>query len=369
MNDDSPLRDRVGCVSACRACRSKSDPYAVSLEKKQEWNRKHLQLWEPQLESAQASARSVRYRDRVLLHVEETSEGYRFGLLQDESVLEIPDCPLHESRQNRSLAWLRTVLPRGLPIRFVFSNRDLLTLVVKSKPVELDRELFRPLLDELPQTHWRGVTIDFNAAAGRRVFSAKQRVLLAGQNESQVSWKSRSMGYGPVTFLQNDFELYERAIDRADSFLDPSAALLDLYCGMGMSTAVLSRTRPTVLGIEVAGESLQHARRNVPGAQFLQGTVEDRLPQIEEFVRSQSRVVAFVNPSRLGLGESVIQGISRLSRAPEKIAYLSCSPRSLAEDLRDFEKLGFSVQSITPYDFFPRTGHIENLALITRNTG
>ncbi len=370
MNDGdiSPLRDLRGCVQACRACRYKSDSYASSWESKQDWNRKHLLPWESRLGAGKPSLMQIRYRDRVLLHVEEGEAGYRFGLLQDEAVLEIPDCPLHTERQNQSLQWLRSALPRGLPLRFVFSNRELLTLVLKSKPFEWNPGVWSRVLEELSSTHWRGIVFDFNASAGRRVFSAKNRIPFFGQDQAALTWKSRSFFYGPVTFLQNDFPLYEQAIDASDAWLGEGSACLDLYCGMGMSTSVFMRPGRRVLGIEVAGESVQYARQNVPDAQFLQGTIENRLPQIEAFVRNEPSVVAFVNPSRSGLGESVVHGLARLSRRPQRIAYLSCNPRTLAHDLLSFEANGYDVHSISPVDFFPRTGHIENLALITKNT-
>jgi len=51
---------------------------------------------------------------------------------------------------------------------------------------------------------------------------------------------------------------------------------------------------------------------------------------------------------------------------PIKISYLSCSPGTLARDLLILENAHYKVIKIIPFDFFPKTHHIECLALIAR---
>jgi 23S rRNA (uracil1939-C5)-methyltransferase len=57
-----------------------------------------------------------------------------------------------------------------------------------------------------------------------------------------------------------------------------------------------------------------------------------------------------------------IKETSRLLR----MAYLSCSAGTLMRDLDLLTAGGFKVISLTPYDFFPRTHHVECLALLER---
>ena len=52
--------------------------------------------------------------------------------------------------------------------------------------------------------------------------------------------------------------------------------------------------------------------------------------------------------------------------AIDRIAYLSCSPGSLARDLRALAGSGFRVERALPFDFFPGTDHVETLALLER---
>ncbi|RYZ74195.1 MAG: hypothetical protein EOP09_00805 [Proteobacteria bacterium] len=365
MNGE-PLIQVPGCVSACRACKGKSAPYFETVEAKLRWSGRYLENWREFTRPVQVSHKPLYYRERILLHVEGDADcGYCFGLYQDEAVLPIPECPLHEPSYNQALERLRLYLPRGLPLRFVHSNRQQLTLVFKCAPFELDGDAWRPVFDLLAQTPWQGMTFDFNPAAGRRVFSAKTRRLIWGTDQSQVKCAGQSFTYGPVCFLQNDYTLYASAIAQSAAFLNQGTAYLDLYCGIGMSTAVIRSGRPT-LAVEVSGESLRHARGQVEGAEFLQGTIENRLPQIKQFADRFESLDVFVNPSRLGVGRAVIRTFETDLNNVARVAYLSCHPRSLSEDLVEFEAVGFQVVSVWPYDFFPRTGHIEQLVLLER---
>ena len=49
---------------------------------------------------------------------------------------------------------------------------------------------------------------------------------------------------------------------------------------------------------------------------------------------------------------------------PERMAYLSCSAGTLSRDLAALTAAGYTVEALTPYDFFPQTRHVEILALL-----
>jgi len=51
---------------------------------------------------------------------------------------------------------------------------------------------------------------------------------------------------------------------------------------------------------------------------------------------------------------------------PKKIVYVSCNPATLARDLKFLCEKNFDVKRIIPVDMFPRTGHVETVALISR---
>lgn len=51
--------------------------------------------------------------------------------------------------------------------------------------------------------------------------------------------------------------------------------------------------------------------------------------------------------------------------APGRVVYVSCDPATLARDLKLFSESGYRVEELTPVDMFPRTAHVECVALLS----
>jgi 23S rRNA (uracil1939-C5)-methyltransferase len=47
---------------------------------------------------------------------------------------------------------------------------------------------------------------------------------------------------------------------------------------------------------------------------------------------------------------------------PRQIAYISCDPATLARDVKRILGNGYQLISVTPFDQFPQTGHIESIS-------
>ena len=54
--------------------------------------------------------------------------------------------------------------------------------------------------------------------------------------------------------------------------------------------------------------------------------------------------------------------------APGEIIYLSCNPKSLKEDLKTIIENGYKIVSVTPYDLFPQTKHVETLVVFSKKS-
>ena len=74
--------------------------------------------------------------------------------------------------------------------------------------------------------------------------------------------------------------------------------------------------------------------------------------------------VIVVDPPRKGCDEKCLETMLRMK--PERIVYVSCDPATLARDVAELCGAGYTLEKAQAYDLFPRTFHIETVALLTR---
>ena len=74
--------------------------------------------------------------------------------------------------------------------------------------------------------------------------------------------------------------------------------------------------------------------------------------------------VILVDPPRKGCGPEVLDAIAEM--APEKVIMISCNPSTAARDCRILCEKGYALKKYQGVDLFPRTGHVECVALLKR---
>jgi 23S rRNA (uracil1939-C5)-methyltransferase len=138
--------------------------------------------------------------------------------------------------------------------------------------------------------------------------------------------------------------------------------VLDAYCGMGLFTAFLAEEADFVAGIELNPAAVADARHNLATAENVQihnGFVEELLPELEVDFDA-----VVIDPPRGGIEVEALDAL--VEQAPERIAYVSCDPATLARDARRLVRDGYHLEWVQPVDLFPQTYHIENVALFVR---
>ena len=85
-----------------------------------------------------------------------------------------------------------------------------------------------------------------------------------------------------------------------------------------------------------------------------------------QFKKIGDPTVIIVDPPRKGLSEETIEAIKHY--LPEKFIYISCNPATQARDIAKLnkDKKLYEINKIKPFDMFPRTGHVESVALMSR---
>ena len=162
------------------------------------------------------------------------------------------------------------------------------------------------------------------------------------------------------------------AVDRA--LLDPQAANLDLYGGVGLLAATLGDIAgPTarLTTVESDRDATDFAAENLAewvGARAVTATVErylrDQQAQSSPAERARfSRATVILDPPRAGAGRNVIEALGDL--APAQIIYVACDPVALARDTATLAAQGYQISHLRAFDLFPHTHHFECVARFT----
>ena len=174
----------------------------------------------------------------------------------------------------------------------------------------------------------------------------------------------------PESFFQVNRSQAERLYLKAREYasLDKTENLLDLYCGAGTIGLSMADKARKVIGVEIVPEAVENAKRNaadnnIENAEFICGDASAAAETLLK--RGEKPHVIVVDPPRKGLAPELIETIARLS--PERVVYVSCDPATLARDCELFSNKGYEVKKVAAVDMFPRTAHVETVALIIKN--
>jgi tRNA/tmRNA/rRNA uracil-C5-methylase (TrmA/RlmC/RlmD family) len=219
-----------------------------------------------------------------------------------------------------------------------------LNSILSQLPADVSVASYDPLKNETLQL--RGRTWVQESAAGH-----DYRVTGAGF--WQIHRDAPETLVGAVTELLHD-----------GGFLEPGAAVADLYAGAGLFTAPLADAvgeTGSVLSVEGAPGTSRDARKNLHGApqvEIVQGKVERVLRQ-----RPRQFDALVLDPPRAGAGKAVVSQL--IASNPRAIAYVSCDPSSFARDIGYFQQGGWHLAGLRAFDLYPHTHHLETVALLT----
>ncbi len=73
--------------------------------------------------------------------------------------------------------------------------------------------------------------------------------------------------------------------------------------------------------------------------------------------------VIVVDPPRVGISSNALEKI--IGYGVKQIVYISCNPKSLADNLYYMQYYGYEIKSVKPFDNFPGTKHVETVVLLS----
>lgn len=163
----------------------------------------------------------------------------------------------------------------------------------------------------------------------------------------------RSVAFSPFGFMQCNLPiaemLYQAVLDEVGT---TPQKILDLYAGIGITSAFLADQGHDVLSIE----SNRQLKPCAPHFKMLHGTVETLLPKMGKSFHPN---VILVNPPKTGLSKEIFPLLNA-----QKLLYISCNPSTLARDLNHLKD--YKLKKIKGFDMFPQTTHVETLAILEK---
>jgi len=179
------------------------------------------------------------------------------------------------------------------------------------------------------------------------------------------------MSFKPTDFTQVNHAVNRVLVRRALDLLDPQAGdrVADLFCGLGNFSLPLATMAAQVVGIEgnpaltarAAQAALAHGLAHKARFQ-----VQDLFTVDAGWLQAQGGFHRMlIDPPREG-AESLCLALAGLSctQRPQRIAYVSCNPVTLARDAAILvHRGGYCLQAAGVVNMFPHTGHVESMAV------
>lgn len=262
------------------------------------------------------------------------------------------DIPHYNSKSHKG--YLRHLL-----VRKGLKTGEILIGLVTSTQLKVDLTSYRQMLCELElKGEIKGIIHIYNDGLAD-VVKCDDMDILYGRDYFYDELLGMKFKISPFSFFQTNTlgaeVLYETVLDfigEADN-----KTVFDLYSGTGTIGQIVAKKAKRVIGIEIVEEAVKAANENaamngLDNCRFIAGDV---LQKIDEL--SEKPDIIVIDPPRVGVHPKALSKI--LNFGPKEIVYVSCNPKTLAENLKQIKEAGYRVEKIRCVDMFPHTPHVE----------
>ena len=389
----SPYRITPFCPmqKVCGACQLQFIDYKYQLKLKKEIviDAMHSICGsEIELKDVIPSPKDREYRHKIQYPVSETQNSKRIlaGYYKPASheLVNIKYCPIQPAYCDNIIEFIRTAAQeeglsgynekkhngdlRHIVIRTSnYNQKSLVVLVVNSTKVfDKLKKLAHRIYTELENI--AGVMVNFNSKKTNLILGENTE-LVEGEEFIEEKLCDKIFKVGAKTFFQvnpssanNIFEFVKEYISK--NFDQP--LVLDAYAGITAFGICLSDVAKKVVSVEEVKESViladkilkENSIKNVE----LHNMDAGKFFEKELKTKGRKFDVTVLDPPRKGCSQESLDYAFKLTKG--KIIYVSCNPATLARDLKYLIEKGCKVQFIQPFDMFPHTYHIENVAII-----
>ena len=257
-------------------------------------------------------------------------------------------------------------LLRSLVLRWGTRTGQLLVNIVTTSESVFDCESYRDLILGLPlENSVAGILRTINDGRADAL-SCDRLDILYGEPFYIDEVLGLKFKVGAFSFFQTNVEAAERLYRDALSLIPDieGKTVYDLYCGTGTITQAMALKARKAIGVEIVQNAVDSARANaalngLDNCEFICGDVQEVLASI-----SEKPDVIVVDPPRMGMTPKALKQV--FSYGVPQVLYISCNPKTMAENLRSAAFYGYRTDVLTPYDNFPFTKHVESVCCLYR---
>ncbi len=176
-----------------------------------------------------------------------------------------------------------------------------------------------------------------------------------GQRTLKDKVQGTELQYDVLSFFQVNLPVFEKAVSIIDYHTGGGMNKVDMYSGVGSIGLTIGGTKTMV---EIDAANVEMANKNVDWLpiEVVHASSEKAL----EYITHNATII--VDPPRAGLHKDIINKI--IEAKPKQVVYLSCNPSTQARDINLLLNGGYKLKNFEGYNFFPRTPHIESLAVL-----
>ena len=383
----SPIETAEVCphFEGCGGCTMLSVDYAKQLEIKEE---QVLELFEDagirgfEFLGVQGSPDNVGYRNKMEYTFGDEVKGgpLTLGLHKKGRHIDIQTvdgCMLVDSDFNtilkESLAFFQDAeLPyyrvvnhegylRNLVVRKGIHTNEIMVNIVTSSQCEFDMSKFADMINGLElKGNVVSILHTINDGLADAVQCDEMRILY-GVDYLHEEILGLKFKISPFSFFQTNTKGAEQLYTIARDFIGDHSnkVVFDLYSGTGSIGQLMAEKAKKVYGIEIIEEAVVAANENaklngLDNCEFIAGDVKDTVKSLD--VKPD---LIIVDPPRPGIHKQAIKDICDFGA--KEIVYISCNPKTLVDDLKDFIGYGYMPEKVKCMDMFPSTPHLESV--------
>lgn len=372
----------------CGACQIQFINYEYQLQQKKEIVKDVFNNTDIEIKDVIPSPKIKEYRRKIQYPVSQTRDSKRIlaGYYKSNSheIVNIKYCPIQPALCDEIINYIRENAEKYGISGYVekqhsgdlkhvvirsseYSGKNLVILVINSSKI-LDK--VKLIAQDIYKNfeNVSGVGINLNPNKTNLILGEETQIIV-GDGYIEEKLCDKIFKVGADTFFQinpsaanNIFEYVKKYI--SDNFESPM--ILDAYAGITAFGICLSDIAKKVVSVEENKSSVDLASKIIKENCIINVELHNmdagKFFEKELNTKGRSFDVTVLDPPRKGCSQESLDYALKLTKG--KIIYVSCNPSTLARDLKYLVEKGCEVEFIQPFDMFPHTYHIENVAII-----